>query len=97
MEVDLEIYSHLIKTGVLEGGFNNPEHKVQLEIRKVLLDKDTSILFENGIAFARYLIYIKRKLESMVWTSFAILIIISKFIYRMSSKVGFITRLMKDC
>ena len=66
MELGLEIYSQLIKTGVIEGGFNNPAHKVFLDSRKVLLDKDTSILFENGIAFARYLIYIKRKLEAMV-------------------------------
>lgn len=66
MELQLELYRHLIKTGVLEGGFNNPAHKIQLEIKKVLLDKDTSILLENGIVFARYLIYIKRKLESMV-------------------------------
>lgn len=64
MELDLELYSHLIKCGVLEGGMNNPQHKVFLDLRKVMLDKDTSILFENGIAFARYMIYIKRRLEA---------------------------------
>lgn len=66
MEIDLEIYSHLAKCGVLEGGLNNPSHKIFLDSRKVLMDKDTSILFENGIAVARYLIYIKRKLEAHV-------------------------------
>ncbi len=64
MELDLELYSHLNKSGVLEGGINNPAHKVMLDFRKVMIDKDTSILFENGIAFARYLIYIKRRLEA---------------------------------
>jgi hypothetical protein len=66
MELDLEMYSHLNKAGVLEGGINNPAHKIMLDVRKVLLDKDTSILFENGIAFARYMIYIKRKMEAYV-------------------------------
>jgi len=64
MEIDLEVYSHLVKSGVLEGGINNPNHKVLLDLRKVIFDKDTSILFENGIAFARYMIYIKRRLEA---------------------------------
>ena len=64
MELDLEIYSHLIKAGVIEGGINNPNNKVFLDLRKVLMDKDISILFENGIAFSKYLIYIKRKLEA---------------------------------
>lgn len=52
MELDLEIYSHLIKSGVVEGGFNNPAHKIFLDSRKVLLDQETSVLFENGIIFA---------------------------------------------
>lgn len=68
MELDLELYSHLMKSGVLEGGINNPSHKVLLDLRKVLLDKDTSMLFENGIAYARYLIYLKRRLEAQVST-----------------------------
>ena len=59
MELDLEIYSHLVKCGVLEGGINNPSHKIMLDLRKVLLDKETSIIFENGIAFSRYLIYLR--------------------------------------
>eukprot|EP00347_Sterkiella_histriomuscorum_P006073 403354173 len=64
MEIDLEIYSHLVKSGILEGGINSPNHKVLLDLRKVIFDKETSIIFENGIAFARYMIYIKRRLES---------------------------------
>jgi hypothetical protein len=66
MEIDLEIYSHLVKTGVLEGGFNQPEHKIFLDTRKVMIDKETAVLFENGVIFARYLIYVKRKLEALV-------------------------------
>ena len=66
MEIDLEIYSHFVKTGVLEGGFNRPEHQVFLDSRKVVLDDETSILIENGIVIARYLIYMKRKLEALV-------------------------------
>jgi hypothetical protein len=72
MEIDLEIYSHLVKSGVLEGGINNPSHKVFLDLRKVLIDKDTSLLFENGVIISRYLIFIKRKLEAQV--SFRILL-----------------------
>lgn len=64
MELDLDVYSHLIKCGILEGGLNNPNNKVFLETRKVLLDQENSTIFENGIAFAQYLIYIKRKLEA---------------------------------
>jgi hypothetical protein len=64
MELELETYSHLVKSGVLEGGLNNPSHKIFLDSRKVSLDSDTSILFENGIAISRYLIYIKRRLDS---------------------------------
>lgn len=66
MEIDLEIYSHLAKAGVLEGGINNPDHKVYLDLRKVVFDKETSLLFENGIAVSRYLTFIKRKLETHV-------------------------------
>jgi len=64
MELDLEIYSHLVKSGVLDGGINNPNNKVFLDLRKVLLDKETSVLFENGIAISKYLEFIKRKLEA---------------------------------
>lgn len=85
MEIDLEIYSHFVKTGVLEGGFNRPEHKVFLDTRKVMLDDETSVLFENGIVIARYMIYIKRKLEALVPFS---LTIFSK----MNSKAGSTTK-----
>ena len=66
MEIELDLYSHLVKTGVLEGGFNRPEHKVFLDTRKVMLDDESTVLFENGIVVARYMIYIKRKLEALV-------------------------------
>ena len=61
MELDLELFTHLAKAAILEGGVNNPNHKVVLDMRKVLLDKETSILFENGVALSRYLKYIKKK------------------------------------
>jgi hypothetical protein len=66
MELELEVFSHLVKCGVLEGGLHNPSHKIFLDSWKVVLDKETSILFDNGIAIAKYLVYIKRRLEAQV-------------------------------
>ena len=65
MELKLDLYGHLVRAGIIEGGRSNPAHKIFLDQKIAQLDKETTLVFENAIAFARYLIYIKRRIESI--------------------------------
>ena len=56
MEIDLDLYNKLLKCGTFRA---SPNTKVMHEKKKVIMDKDTAMVFETGIALGRYMIVLK--------------------------------------
>lgn len=65
LEIDLELYNKLLRCGIFRA---SPKVKTLHDKKKVTLDNDTTLLFENGIALGKYLIVLKELLV-MNWTS----------------------------
>ena len=57
MEIDLEVYTRLCNYAILESTMSN---KVFHDTQKVLLDKQSTAFFENGVALGRYLLLIDK-------------------------------------
>ncbi len=56
MEIDMDLYNKLLKCGIFRAG---PNIKAFNDRKKVLLDQDTILLWENGVAFGKYLDVLK--------------------------------------
>jgi len=52
----MELYNKLLKCGIFRA---NPKVKMSFEKKKAALDPDTQLLFENGVALAKYLLVVK--------------------------------------
>lgn len=76
MEIELETYTRLCNYGILESTMNN---KVFQDSSKVILDKQSTSFFENGVAIGRYLLVVNKVLVRLMsnsqfkWINFTIL------------------------
>ena len=57
MELDLDVYERLCKYGIIK---TQSDHKIFYAQNKVVLDPQTSIFFENGVAVGRYLLMVNK-------------------------------------
>lgn len=64
MEIDTDIYNKLIKYSVIQSSHN---HRILPDKQKVVLDKHSSVFFENGIAFGRFMLVINTLLVSYIF------------------------------
>lgn len=62
MEIDLQVYTRLWNYGILESTMNN---KIFHDTQKVVLDKQSTSFFENGVAVGRYLLVINKVLDEL--------------------------------
>lgn len=63
MEIELEVYTRLCNYGILDSTLGN---KVFHDTKKVLLDKQSTAFFENGVAIGRYLLIINNVMVNML-------------------------------
>lgn len=60
--LDLEVYTRLTNYGILESTMTN---KVFNDAKKVVLDKQSTAFFENGVAIGRYLLIVNKIRENL--------------------------------
>ena len=63
----MELYNKLLKCGIFRA---SPRVKTNFEKKKTLLDPETAVLFENGVALGKYLLVLR---DALVRTSLFIL------------------------
>ncbi len=56
MEIDLDLYNKLLKCGIFRA---SPNTKILNDKKKAVIDKDTGLVFENGVALGRYMLLLK--------------------------------------
>lgn len=52
----MELYNKLLKCGIFRA---NPRVKTNFEKKRTLLDPETSVIFENGVALGKYLLVLR--------------------------------------
>jgi hypothetical protein len=62
LEIDMELYNKLLKCGIFRAG---PNIKHIHDRKKVLLDIESTLLYENGVAFGKYLDILKTMLVKL--------------------------------
>ena len=65
MEIDLELYNKLLKCGIFRA---SPNTKTLHDKKKAVIDKDTGIVFENGVALGRYMIVLRDMMVTLIIT-----------------------------
>ncbi len=61
-EIDMELYNKLLKCGIFRA---SPRVKTNFEKKKTLLDPETAVLFENGVALGKYLLVLRDALVKL--------------------------------
>lgn len=59
LEIDIEVYQKLVKSGIIRAG---TKAKINEQGKKISVDNETSLIIESGVALSRYLVGLKAAL-----------------------------------
>ena len=55
-EIDIEVHQKLVKAGIIKA---NPKAKINDQGKKIMVDNETSLIIESGVALSKYLVAFK--------------------------------------